>query len=273
MTTRSRLILKGLGTLAAAGTIIMALGFVDRSTGRTTVEHLDVRIDGRTSDGANDLGFVDEALVERAILDQGNAVMGAPLASIDLAALESRLRAMPTIADADVFHTMDGTLHVKVRQREPIARIINSDGSGFYIDRDGWTMPLSDRYTARVMVVTGDLQEPGAVHGVRHAPTDSLAGKRTAEIYRLAAYIHADPLWRALVDQVVVDGRGQYTLISRVGGHRVLIGEAASWNGNTLAKRFGKLHIYYTRCMSPENIRTHSRIDLRFTDQIVCTNR
>jgi hypothetical protein len=32
----------------------------------------------------------------------------------------------PCVAKAEVYHTMDGVLHVRVQQREPIVRVFNS---------------------------------------------------------------------------------------------------------------------------------------------------
>ena len=52
--------------------------------------------------------------------------------------------------------TLSGNLYVDIEQRTPIARVFTPMGS-FYLDQEGYVMPLSDKYTAQVIVVNGYL--------------------------------------------------------------------------------------------------------------------
>ncbi len=245
--------------------VMLALGFVERTADRTPISDVQVSVDG-----VEGIHFIDEQAVRREVLDQGIAVKGAPTAEVDVTRIEQRLRSIPCVAKAEVYHTMDGTLHVKVKQREPIVRVFNSDGNSFYIDREGWTMPTSANYTARVLVVTGQLNEPGAEDGVYSVlSNDSLRNFfRSDDIHRIATFIGKDPFWAALIDQVVVNADGEYELIPRVGAQRVLIGD-----GTELDRRFEKLRIFYDKGIPKADWRRYARIDLRFADQIVCTKR
>ncbi|MEO8732698.1 MAG: hypothetical protein ABI373_00065, partial [Flavobacteriales bacterium] len=168
-------------------------------------------------------------------------------------------------------HTMDGVLHVKARQREPIVRVVNADGTGFYIDSEGWTMPLNENYTARVLVVTGQLFEPFA----KTAPvdvatsTDSIVmNTHSRAIYVMASTLVADPLWNALFEQAVMEADGDIDLIPRVGGQVVRIGD-----GTNLKQRLAKLKDFYDQGIPQTDWRRYSAIDLRFDDQVVCTKR
>jgi cell division protein FtsQ len=49
-------------------------------------------------------------------------------------------------------------LKARVKQKTPIARVFNSNGS-FYIDYKGGRMPLSDNFTARVPLVSGEINK------------------------------------------------------------------------------------------------------------------
>ena len=245
--------------------VMLALGFVERTADRTPISELQVLVDG-----VEGMHFINEQAVRREVLDQGVAVMRSPTAEVDVTSIEDRLRSIPCVAEAEVYHTMDGTLHVKVKQREPIVRVFNTDGNSFYIDREGWTMPTDPNYTARVLVVTGQLNEPGAANGVRSVfANDSLLDQfRSDDIHRLATFIGRDPFWNALIDQVVVNADGEFELIPRVGAQRVLIGD-----GTALDQRFEKLRIFYDKGIPKADWRRYARIDLRFADQIVCTKR
>ncbi len=258
-------ILRPLAICLAVAGVLAILGFVESTAGRMVITDLDVRVKG-----AEGVHFIDEAAVRREVLDQGTAIMGAAIAEIDLPAIEARLRNIPSIAKAEVYHTMNGALHVNVVQREPVVRIFNTDGSSFYIDRNGWTMPVQPHHTARVLVVVGSLFEPGAIEGVRsvYANDSIMSIHRSDEIHRLALFIREDPFWNALIDHVVVAGDGSFELIPRVGGQRILLGD-----GSDLEERFAKLRIFYEKGIPKADWRRYSAIDLRFADQIVCTKR
>lgn len=258
-------ILRISGMMAAIIGVVLALGFVERTADRTPISDLQVRVDG-----VEGMHFIDDRAVRREVLDQGTAVMGAATGEVDVPAIEQRLRGIPSVQKAEVYHTMDGILHVRVKQREPIVRVFNADGKSFYIDKQGWTMPTSANYTARVLVVTGALNEPGATAGVRSVfESDSVEHRfRSDDIHRLAMFIRKDPFWNALIDQVVVTADGEFELIPRVGNNRVLIGD-----GTAMEQRFEKLRLFYQEGMPQADWRRYARIDLRFADQIVCTKR
>lgn len=264
MKTKLQRLLKPLGIVAAAAVIVMALGFVERTSDRTPVTELRVEVGE-----AGGVHFVDGNTVRERVLAAQNGLVGTPMGGVDAARIETDLRTVPFVRSADVYHTMDGVLHVRVEQRTPIVRVINSDGTSFYIDRDGMTMPLSDAWTARVLVATGDLHEPFATGTHDTAANDSLTrATRSAAIHRLAAYIGNDPAWSALIDQVVVDARGEFELVPRIGQMRIAIG-----NGEELDQRFAKLRGFYAKGIAQGGWRKYARIDLRFTDQVVATER
>jgi cell division protein FtsQ len=253
------------GMLLGASVIVLALGFVERSADRTPLNDLRVKLSG-----ADGVRFIDEAAIRREVLEQGIAVMGTTLGEVDETGIEERLRSIPCVARAEAYHTMDGVLHVSVVQRTPIVRVINADGSGFYIDEEGWTMPTELAHPARVMVVTGALDEPGADNGVVDIlGSDSLRARFLSDdIHRIATFLRSDPFWEALIDQVVVRGDGLFELVPKVGGQRILIGD-----GNDLEQRFAKLRLFYAKGMPMTDWRRYERIDLRFADQVVCTQR
>jgi cell division protein FtsQ len=256
--------LKPVALVLATLAVVVALGFVERSSGRRPVTALEVKVD--SPEGVR---FIDEAAVRQLVLESGEGVIGSPVGDVEMTAIEEQLRGLACVSDADLYHTMDGTLHVRVKQRLPIVRVFNSDGSSFYIDRDGWSMPPSDTYTPRVLVVSGQLAEPYREGEHLVNASDSLnAATRSDDILGLARTLSADPFWNALVDQVVVDANGDFELLPRIGGQRVAIGD-----GTDLERRLQKLRLFYEKGIPQTDWRRYARIDVRFADQIVCTKR
>jgi cell division protein FtsQ len=250
----------------AGAAVLAALGFVEKRSDSLPVRDIAVELDG-----AQGMHFIDKEALRRQVVQGTGPVIGTAMGRVDEAALEQRLREIPCVASADVYHTMDGVLHVHARQREPIVRVINADGSGFYIDKDGWTMPLSPDYTARVLVVTGQLNEPFANCAPVNVAesTDSLVlHGRSRAIHAMARTLEADPLWRSLFAQAVVDPDGEITLIPIVGMMRIRVGD-----GTMLAHRLEKLRTFFAEGIPQADWRRYSTIDLRFNDQVVCAKR
>ena len=246
--------------------VLLALGFVARGGDRMPVRDITVEVDGATG-----VHFLDKDQLRGEVVKGAGPVIGTPMSRLDEAGIERKLRAIPCIADADVYHDMDGILHVKATQREPILRVINADGSGFYIDRNGFTMPLSPDFTARVPVFTGQLNEPYAKCAPFNVTTlrDSVAAPgRSKAMFRLATVLVNDPLWSALFQQVVADADGGFELVPSIGMARVRIG-----NGEQARQRLDKLREFYAQGIPQADWRRYSAIDLRFKDQVVCTKR
>jgi len=257
-------LLKPLALVLGTIGVVVALGFVERSSDRRPVTALDVVVD--SPDGVQ---FIDASAVRQLVLADGEGVIGRPVGEVELTAIEARLRDLACVSDAAVYHDLDGTLHVQVKQRLPIVRVINADGTSFYIDRDGWSMPPSDTYTPRVLVVTGALDEPYRTGEHLVTATDSLrAATRSDEVLAVARTITTDPFWNALIDQVVVTPEGEFELLPRIGGQRVAVGD-----GSDLDRRLAKLKLFYTEGIPQADWRRYTRIDVRFADQVVCTKR
>lgn len=259
-------LMRPIAMVLGAFAIVAVLGFVEFRADRTPVKELAV-----TVHGPEGMHFLDESSVRARVMEASGGIIGTAVGATDITGIENDLRGVGCVSKAEVYHTMDGVLHVQVEQRRPIVRVINADGSGFYIDAQGWTMPLSDAYTARVLVVTGQLAEPFA----NAAPvqvtelSDTLrATTHSAAIYAMARTITADPLWNALFEQAEVDANGDMDLIPRVGVQRVRIG-----NGDRLAGRLNKLKTFYAQGIPQADWRRYSAIDLRYDDQVVCTKR
>lgn len=254
--------------VAAGAAVLMALGFAEWSGNNVPVREIQVHLQSQ-----GDVHFIDAEALKEEVLNSAGTVIGTPIYKVDETAIEQSLRSIACVADADVYHTMDGVLHIKARQREPIVRVINADGSGFYIDKEGWTMPLDQGYTARVLVVTGQLAEPFAtcspvnvVHGTGTEIAEGAA--RSRAIHAMATTLDKDPLWRPLFTQAVVDADGGITLIPAVGMMQVRIGD-----GTRLEQRLAKLRMFYEQGIPQTDWRRYRTVDLRFEDQVVCTKR
>lgn len=188
-----------------------------------------------------------------------NVLKGRPVVEFNIGALEDKLELNPFIKDAEVFIDIEGNLRVEVWQRNPIVRIAKSNGTGFYIDEDGIKMPLSENYAAQVPVATGQINEPiRKIH-------DTISTHASKNVYALAKYIQSNPFWQAMIEQIIVDEKGELILIPVVAEHRVLLGDASR-----LEEKLTHLKIFYKKGLNKVGWDKYKVINLKYTGQIVC---
>ena len=105
--------------------------------------------------------FVDENDVVQLIDDTTTIpVTGKPLSELSTRALENRLkRNSPYIEDVQISNTLNGDLLVKLKQVTPIARFIGRFGKDYYLCDNKTLVPVSRKFTARVMVIDGSTEQ------------------------------------------------------------------------------------------------------------------
>ena len=95
--------------------------------------------------------------------------------AINLRELEAKLEYNNLIKKAEAFLTIDDILHVKVRPRIPVLRVLG-DG-GYYLDHEGSVIPLSPFFEADVPEFCGVLNEKN------HADAAALAVELGKDVF------------------------------------------------------------------------------------------
>ncbi|GAB3819272.1 hypothetical protein GCM10028895_17480 [Pontibacter rugosus] len=133
-------------------TIGALAGFASSRQNEKTCEKVSINIDNEYNNY-----FIGDKEVRDLLTREGERKLeGLSNQFIDLKNLEKRIESHKFVKDAEVYRGLDGNIQVSVKQNRPIARIIRSD-QDVYIDAEGNILPLSDRYTARVIPITKSL--------------------------------------------------------------------------------------------------------------------
>ncbi|MCB0401598.1 MAG: FtsQ-type POTRA domain-containing protein [Flavobacteriales bacterium] len=244
--------------------VIAALGFVNKKHTMQTFTTPEVDIDYETENR-----FVDEQDILRQVL--GKADTGVLLLSrFDVNYLEEKLGNNSSIKDVQVYKTIDGKLKIKVKQRRPILRVF-SETDSYYIDEFGNLMLCSPKYTSRLTVASGYLNEPYNKRyqlNYRELP-DSIAEKTLLDdIYRIANYIDQSEFWKAQIEQIYVNKVSDIELVPKVGNHKIVFGGVEN-----LESKFEKLMLFYQKGLSKTGWNEYSEINLKYKNQVVCTKR
>lgn len=202
--------------------------------------------------------FIDKGEVSSIIGIESNSLVGRKLQNINIQALESKLRANPFIEAAKVYTDMDGVITVEISQRRPLMRIINNVNQDYYIDEHGLKIPLSDNFTAKVLVANGVIDEPFL------GKVDTLKYQLTKDLFKTALYISKDSLWSAQIGELYVNSQREIELVPRVGNQRILLGTADS-----LETKLANLRAFYKQAIPLVGWDAYRVINIKYPNQVI----
>lgn len=164
---------------------------------------------------------------------------------LDLKALESTISSHEMIETAEVFLTVDGGLKIDIEQRKPLARVVSD--SSFYIDRQGKPMPLSDAYTARVLLVHGKVTE-----------------SNLEIIYKMIMAVENDPFLKLYTTDLMIDAQDQISIRTRDCTFEILIGDL-----DRLDQKITNFKAFYQKAKKDSLLKRYKRVNLKFNQQVV----
>ncbi len=203
--------------------------------------------------------FINRADVLQLLSSNGQEeIIGASTKSLSLKTLENRLKNHKFVDRSQVSRDYQGNMYVYLTQRKPIARILRPNGPGAYIDQNGDILPLSDKYTARVVLLSGAFAE----RLWKSALTSNEQGKQLLDLLR---YLDSNPKWRAQIAQLDIDKSGSITMYPQLTKQLIQFGQPTDY-----VEKFDKLNIFYKQILPSKGWNHYERVDLRHKNQIVC---
>ncbi|HSH66719.1 MAG TPA: hypothetical protein VLB84_13220 [Bacteroidia bacterium] len=249
--------------------LVLSLGFVNKEQGALHCKSLEIHIDQD-----RDLYFLDRRDIENLIKSRGDSVIGQPKSSLNIPELEQILNSHEDIANAEASVSIDGNVKINIKQRKPIVRIINERGDSYYMDEEGQLMPLSDKYTAKVLIANGKITESYGKNYKRKMEDiakDSTVKAKTMldELFAISTYIEGDDFWKSQIQQIFVNEDKEMELVPMVGNQKIIFGDTAHMD-----EKFKKLMIFYKQGLNTTGWwNKYTTINLKFRNQIVCTKK
>lgn len=197
-------------------------------------------------DGDNN--FLTHAMVNKLLIQNNETVQNQAKSVIDLYNLENNVSMNPYVEKAAVFLTVQGVLKSVIKQRTPVARVVNKKDS-YYIDKQGIKVPLSDNYSARVLLVSGVKNEDDV-----------------SEILPLIDIILKDDFLRKEVVGIEKSDVNEYQFSVRSGNYKIDFG-----NLTEVDVKFKKLKAFYNKTFEDETIQIYKTINVKYHNQVVCT--
>jgi cell division protein FtsQ len=192
--------------------------------------------------------FIKRETVNKLLIENKVNASSIQKDKLDLNKLERALNSNDLIEKSDVFVSIDGVLKAMVKQKTPIARVFNDDGS-FYIDYEGYRMPLSDNFTARVPLVSGVINK-----------------KNNEELAQLFRVIYDDDFLKKNIIAIQIMPNGSLKMLNRNFEYQIDFGSIKD-----AERKFKDYKAFFQKAVLDSSLYKYKKIDLRFTKQVVCT--
>ncbi|HEX8517799.1 MAG TPA: hypothetical protein VF868_16495 [Bacteroidia bacterium] len=249
--------------------LVISLGFVNREQEGLLCTSPVISVNQE-----NDLYFIDKIDIAQLLKDRGDSIKGQPKSTVNVTEIEKVLNSHAAISKAEVSMSIDGVVKVDIKQRNPLIRVINNDGDSYYLDDEGRLMPLSDKYTMKVLVANGNINEPYAsryLHSMDQIGKDSAlrAVSKLDELYAMAEFINKDPFWKAQIHQIYYNADNEMEIVPMAGDQKIIFGDTTA-----MEEKFSKLLTFYKQGLNTTGWwYRYSSINLKFKNQIVCTKK
>ena len=197
--------------------------------------------------GENTL-FIKQETVNKLLIEYNENASGIEKDKLDLNTLERNLDSNEMIEESDVFVSIDGVLKAVVKQKTPVARVMNGNRS-FYIDYKGGMMPLSNNFAARVPLVSGEINK-----------------KNSEEFAHLCRVIYDDDFLKKNIIAIQILPSGDLKMFNRNYNYQIEFGSLVD-----VSQKFKDYKAFFQKAVVDSTLYKYKKIDLRFTSQVVCT--
>lgn len=249
-----KIVIRVLWSLSAAALIVL---FVVSWKAKSQKKLTDIQVE-LVGESAQAL-FMDEISI-RAILNEQGVHVGLPLEQLNLTELERFIEKKEWVKNAEFFVDNKLVLEAKIEQRIPIARVFTMNSASFYIDNEGWRLPLKQLTVLNLPVFTGfPTDQP------KLSKPDSTLLK---DVLTFAKTIQKDSFFMAQVAQVNIEPNGHFQMVPTLGDHLVLLGTI-----DKLEDKLNRLFTFYKKVWIGSGINAYQVIDCRFDHQVVALKK
>ena len=166
----------------------------------------------------------------------------------EISSLENELEKMSHIESAEVYFSVNGEVSLNYYEFEPVVRVFNSENQSFYLDPNCKRIPLSEKYTADIILFTGFTENI----------KDHL-------ILNLAKKINSNKFLSNQVSEVFVNETSEAFFIPVLGSHKIKLGSF-----HNLEVKIKKMMTFYDKIIPKHGWEKYSEINLEYQNQIIC---
>ena len=128
----------------------------------------------------------------------------------------------------------------------------SANGENYYLDNKGTVMPPDAKCVAHLAIVTGRVEKSFAMR----------------DLYKFGVFLQNNKFWDAQIEQIHVLSDKNVELVPRVGDHIIYLGKLDGFE-----RKLERVKAFYERGLNQVGWNKYSRINVEFSNQIICTKR
>nr|WP_185859538.1 cell division protein FtsQ/DivIB [Blattabacterium cuenoti] len=227
---------------------ITCMGFLFYFSQKThqnrTLKKVNIVIDPLSKDH-----FVNEKIIKNILFPKIEKIEK-KIGQLCILRMEKKLNNYPFVKKSEVFISVDGSLNIKIWQKEPILRIKNGNQE-YYLTKDAEVLELSPFYSSKVILAKGPFSK-----------------KEKKYLADLVKFINSDELLKNQIISIKKNDHNSFILIPKIGNHNIILG-----NINNFKNKLNKLKAFYKQYLNKIDTNQYQSIDLQYKDQVVAKKR
>jgi len=221
--------------------MIFLYSFSSIRNSERTISNIDIKFE------SNENMFLTNDMVNNLLIQKLGKSKKIEKEKVNLNTLEAFLDDHEMIEKAEVFLTTDGFLNTRITQKTPIVRVITDNGS-YYLDYKGERMSLSQNFSARVPLVSGEIN------------------KSTEKHYLLLFNeIKKDDFLSKNITSAQIMPSGNVVLTNRSYDFKIAFGRPID-----VEKKLKNYKAFFQFAIKDTLIKKYKEVNLMFTQQVVC---
>jgi cell division protein FtsQ len=225
------------------GLVVFLYAFSSHKNNGRSVANLVVQFTGKEN------VYITTEMVNKLLIQNQEQLYNLPKDNLDLKEMEFLLESNDMIKSAQVYLTVNGEVRAKIEQKQPIARVYSN--TTFYIDEEGFWMPLSPQHSARVPLITGVVEK-----------------EDLEVVYSMALKVYKDSFLKMYVTEIHQNQDKEISLKMRLLDFEVLVGALEN-----LDQKMKNLKAFYQKAKKDKMLDIYKSVNLQFDNQVVCTKK
>ena len=225
------------------GLVVFLYAFSSHKNNGRSVANLVVQFTGKEN------VYITTEMVNKLLIQNQEQLYNLPKDNLDLKEMEFLLESNDMIKSAQVYLTVNGEVRAKIEQKQPIARVYSN--TTFYIDEEGFWMPLSPQHSARVPLITGVVEK-----------------EDFEVVYTMALKVYKDSFLKMYVTEIHQNQDKEISLKMRLLDFEVLVGALEN-----LDQKMKNLKAFYQKAKKDKMLDIYKSVNLQFDNQVVCTKK
>lgn len=221
--------------------MIFLYSFSSKRNNERKISKIDIKFE------SDDNMFLTHEMVNNLLIQNLGGSSKVQKDKVDLNTLETVLDDHEMIEKAQVFSSIDGLLNTRITQKTPIVRVI-TDNEIYYLDSKGEKMSLSDNFSARVPLVTGEISV-----------------QKSKPYLFLFNEIKKDDFLSKNITGVNITASGNVVLTNRSYDYKIVFGKPIN-----VEKKLNNYKAFFHHAIKDTLIESYKEVNLRFTQQVVC---